>query len=554
MGNKNTIGRRSFLSAVGVGLGTAAVPTGLGSASTDGDATFRRMIEQSHDVKRRGGSVSDWHEHLADAGVAFGRRRLHTPVPAGVDRGSGDRAATAGPGGGYGPDEIDLMLTLSTASCTDLYYAELSWHYEPGRSGGWDNAGMAPPDAAAIAYENQWWRLADNSIDSATSTSSLVSYAKDSYTGNGPGFKIRDGEIYRGSSTHWSGVYLDPVGSYGPDERRVFGNYAHTWRGFSWDPSISVSVTAPYGPSAGLSLTGSWGVKKWKTNTARDGRTLLRLSQSDATDLGDCDGRGSMLEDPVFQADDTVTVHSRAPRRRHARVDEARSGWIEPGTRATVVGGPTTSAAGHVWWRVETGTDDGIDPAWVAQSYLELRERRRTTPAPRFDVDDRVKAASDGGTAIGVYETPDQMSSLAYPMNVGVVGYVKRVSEADPGDAYNWYWVAFNRHVPPEQGPGWVRERDLAAAPYDGPDDGERSPGEDGGAGEFRIGEEVRATTDLSVRTGPGLGNSRRAVLDEGETGFVKDGYVTTGEYTWWEVDYGVARGWSVERYLEPTS
>lgn len=66
----------------------------------------------------------------------------------------------------------------------------------------------------------------------------------------------------------------------------------------------------------------------------------------------------------------------------------------------------------------------------------------------------------------------------------------------------------------------------------------------------------VYTTSDLSVRTGPGTGYSRKAVADQYTGGYVVGGPQNADGYTWWKVRYneddtsGAVVGWSADDWL----
>jgi murein DD-endopeptidase MepM/ murein hydrolase activator NlpD len=70
----------------------------------------------------------------------------------------------------------------------------------------------------------------------------------------------------------------------------------------------------------------------------------------------------------------------------------------------------------------------------------------------------------------------------------------------------------------------------------------------------FDIGERVHATTGLNVRRKPGLDHTVLDAVPAGTSGDITDGVITTGGYTWWQIDWGDLTGWSVQKYLESES
>jgi uncharacterized protein YraI len=88
---------------------------------------------------------------------------------------------------------------------------------------------------------------------------------------------------------------------------------------------------------------------------------------------------------------------------------------------------------------------------------------------------------------------------------------------------------------------GWVVENNLR--PRGGPSEAK-----------FEIGDTVRVTESLSLRTGPGTSAGRIAVMPAGTTGTVVAGPETGSGYTWWQIQTGAyGTGWAVQDWLEET-
>jgi len=68
------------------------------------------------------------------------------------------------------------------------------------------------------------------------------------------------------------------------------------------------------------------------------------------------------------------------------------------------------------------------------------------------------------------------------------------------------------------------------------------------------IGDKVRATTGLNVRTEPGTSGSKITTMAAGSTGTVLEGPVSAEGYTWWKIGYDDGTtGWSADNWLEST-
>jgi N-acetyl-anhydromuramyl-L-alanine amidase AmpD/uncharacterized protein YgiM (DUF1202 family) len=108
------------------------------------------------------------------------------------------------------------------------------------------------------------------------------------------------------------------------------------------------------------------------------------------------------------------------------------------------------------------------------------------------------------------------------------------------------------RHTDP--GPYFEYDRVLSGGGDGGGDDEDGDDGSEDGDPAFQIGQAVAATTALNTRAGPRLDETVRETVSTGTAGYVTDGYVTSGGYTWWQMDWETGTtGWSVERYLDET-
>ncbi len=169
----------------------------------------------------------------------------------------------------YDKDELDIVCRLWHDCPDGLYYAEVVWEYA------WDGIeeGKKPHDRVGIGYERQWWDYSSYDVSETTETSYLVEPEPDEF-GDGAVFKMNDYEANK-NRQYWCGLYLDPVGDYSSDERRVQAGYAHTW-GQTVIENVSV------GFPAGISITASNEDKYWETKTEIGGSYLLRVAQKDS--------------------------------------------------------------------------------------------------------------------------------------------------------------------------------------------------------------------------------------------------------------------------------
>src|SRR5699024_4630415 len=86
-------------------------------------------------------------------------------------------------------------------------------------------------------------------------------------------------------------------------------------------------------------------------------------------------------------------------------------------------------------------------------------------------------------------------------------------------------------------GGGWVAESDIqaAAAPP---------------SGGLAVGDPVRVTEILNMRTGAGTGNAIIATLPAGTRGKVVDGPRSANGFTWYRIETGYGTGWVASDWL----
>ncbi|MFC6731692.1 hypothetical protein [Haladaptatus sp. GCM10025893] len=172
----------------------------------------------------------------------------------------------------YQDNDLDISCYLWHNCPKGEYYAELIWTY----NWEWDDSGQKPNDRVGIGYENQWWDFESYNVSETTETSTYVTPNENEF-GDGPSFEVDDYYIgWDGAENdqHWAGVYLEPVGNYTSDERRIQGGYSHIWNNVSID---SVSIGYPWGVSVSVSDSRY----EWRTTTDDSGN-LLRVRQEDS--------------------------------------------------------------------------------------------------------------------------------------------------------------------------------------------------------------------------------------------------------------------------------
>jgi hypothetical protein len=87
------------------------------------------------------------------------------------------------------------------------------------------------------------------------------------------------------------------------------------------------------------------------------------------------------------------------------------------------------------------------------------------------------------------------------------------------------------------------------------------NPDDSTASSKFKAGDRVWTTTDLKVRSEPGLNSTQIDSMADGNsmikgnTGTILEGPISKDDYTWWKISYDIGiTGWSAEKYLELVS
>jgi len=172
---------------------------------------------------------------------------------------------------------------------------------------------------------------------------------------------------------------------------------------------------------------------------------------------------------------------------------------------------------GAIWYGVQGAFGGG----WVVEADLQI-----STPPPTGDlkpgdtvrVTETLNMRSGAGTGYGIVAT----------LAAGTTGNV--LDGPRTANGYTWYQIQTS------EGTGWVvRDWIVKITPP---------------VAKFDIGDTVRVTETMNMRSGPGTGNSIVASLPAGTTGEVLDGPRTGSGYTWWRLRTNLGTGWAAEDWL----
>jgi len=239
----------------------------------------------------------------------------------------------------------------------------------------------------------------------------------------------------------------------------------------------------------------------------------------------------------------------------------------EPGTGSQII---TTEAAGETgmitagptyqedywWWQVSF--DDGFS-GWSAENWLDSAPEYEE---PADDEQAYEEPSYQGPRSLGervvttnnlnVRSEPGTGSQIITTEAAGETGMI--TTGPTYQEDYWWWQVSFDDGFS-----GWSAENWLDSAPeYEEQEPAYEEPSyeeeEDEGLAysKFVIGERVRVTSGLNVRTNPGTSGSKISTMAAGSTGTVLEGPISADGYTWWRISYADGTtGWSADDWLE---
>jgi uncharacterized protein YgiM (DUF1202 family) len=213
----------------------------------------------------------------------------------------------------------------------------------------------------------------------------------------------------------------------------------------------------------------------------------------------------------------TLGVYVRAnPSLSGSVLTTAAGGWL-----GFVMAGPI-AADGYEWYQVrwENGTE-----GWSAKGFLAAAPFD-PNPVGQFVVGDIAEATR----SLGVHARPGLAQTVTATLGAG--GRLEITREPVAVNDAIWYGV----YTQNDDG-GWVVESGLreAGAPP---------------AGKFQIGDSVRVTESLRLRTSASTAAATVAVMPAGTIGEVVGGPTSANGYTWWQLETTMGTGWAVEDWL----
>lgn len=210
--------------------------------------------------------------------------------------------------------------------------------------------------------------------------------------------------------------------------------------------------------------------------------------------------------------------------RRGAGTNHSIIGTAARNTWAFIMGGPV-SANGYEWYQLRV---QGIGDGWAFKNYLHIAEVNEN-PNAKFKVGDSVSASRAASVRVRAGAAQTVAASVG-------AGTAMKITVAPIGttDAI-WYGVQGSF------GGGWISEAELqaAAAPP---------------TGDLAVGDTVRVTETLNMRTGAGTGYGIIATLAAGTTGKVVNGPLSANGYTWYQIQTNAGTGWVARNWIAKTT
>ena len=195
------------------------------------------------------------------------------------------------------------------------------------------------------------------------------------------------------------------------------------------------------------------------------------------------------------------------------------------GTTGTVIGGPR-SANGYTWWqlRLSSGT-----VGWAVENWL-VETDGGTTPPPstKFKLNDAFRVAE----TVNLRSAPGTTASVKQTLTVGTTGTI--IGGPTSATGYVWWNVRLTNGTV-----GWSIEGPLEKTTTTPPP-----------SGKFEIGDNIRVTENLNLRSAASTAGSVVVVLPANTTGKVLGGPTAANGYTWWNIQTSLGTGWAVEDWL----
>lgn len=197
------------------------------------------------------------------------------------------------------------------------------------------------------------------------------------------------------------------------------------------------------------------------------------------------------------------------------------------------------STTGRTWYGVFGGT--GTGGGWIDAADIGL------PPQPISAIGDLYRVTS----TMNFRSAPGTGASIIGTLNEGSTGQV--IGGPRDANGYKWWQLRTSGGTVGWAATNWLVKTGHQDVPKD-PDPAPSPSPTPTPTGKFAIGDTMRVTESLNLRSGAGTNNGVVAVLPTGTTGKVLEGPRTASGYTWWRVQTSLGTGWSVENWMAKQS
>lgn len=239
----------------------------------------------------------------------------------------------------------------------------------------------------------------------------------------------------------------------------------------------------------------------------------------------DTSGGGTDKRQPAFQVGEAVVASELVNIRSAPEFGDNVVVSYPKHSTGIVVDGPKR-VDGAILWKVEYD-DDGATAGWSRQKYLRIYGNGGGQY--RFPIDSRVQSTD----ILNVRRSAGNDGVVTFTVKRASPGYVTRGPVL--ADDRIWYQVHYNAGVK-----GWSRAGSLVSAPLIDDD------------AAFVPDNRVRMKHDAVYHTRPAPESTIVEQVPANEFGYVRDGPVEQGGYTWWFVDFNTGHGgWMNQEHIE---
>ncbi|MEJ7838021.1 MAG: SH3 domain-containing protein, partial [Thermomicrobiales bacterium] len=235
-------------------------------------------------------------------------------------------------------------------------------------------------------------------------------------------------------------------------------------------------------------------------------------------------------EDPdaKFTVPSNAVVTERVNVRVRPGIAQTIQGTAAAGTKIKLTVGPL-GIDGFIFY----GAYGPFGGGWVVEDFIRADT---TTPVTgKFVLGDTILSNS----SVNLRSSASTSGSIIRTLTAGVNATV--TGGPSNANGYNWYLIRLSTGET-----GWAAQDfwDKTTAPTDPPPT----------TGKFAIGDTVRVTESLRLRSSAGTSGGIITSLSPGTTGTVLAGPTSANGYTWWRLQTSAGAGWAADEWLVKTT